>query len=132
MRRVSSPTCPGSVVERLYESTEDIWRRTIMASHRRIIFGTTPLYIALCACMFGLNVLYVVPSRADNQVVINEQALSPGEVSTLERLVRGRLRPGRYWYDRIAGLWGYEGGPTVGFALAGLAVGGALKANASH
>lgn len=41
-----------------------------------------------------------------------------------------RLIPGRYWYDRVSGLWGLEGGPSQGQIVAGLLM-GRLAANAS-
>jgi hypothetical protein len=41
------------------------------------------------------------------------------------------LPPGRYWYDRVSGLWGQEGGPSVGQIAANLDLGGQLQANAS-
>jgi hypothetical protein len=47
------------------------------------------------------------------------------------RAVGLSLPPGRYWYDAMSGLWGGDGGPTVGQLPAGLALGGALRADAS-
>jgi hypothetical protein len=65
-------------------------------------------------------------------VVINGVALSDREVTALTAHYDVRPRPGRYWYDRVCGAWGYEGGPTVAFALAGVAVGGPLRQHASN
>ena len=80
--------------------------------------------VALWALVIALNLSVVPLSRAASEMVINGRPLSPAEIAAMERLVGGRLVPGRYWYDRSAGLWGYEGGPPAGFAIAGLSVGG--------
>src|SRR5215468_3057712 len=85
--------------------------------------------VALWVLVIALHLYGVSLSRAASEIVINGRPLSPAEIAAIERLVGGRLVPGRYWYDRIAGLWGYEGGPPAGFAIAGLSVGGALLAD---
>ncbi len=61
-----------------------------------------------------------------NQVLLNEQ-----EIQTLETLYNIRLVSGYFWYDSISGLWGIEGGPTMGQILPGLKLGGPLRADAS-
>ena len=38
---------------------------------------------------------------------------------------------GRYWYDPMSGGWGLAGGPTLGFTIAGLPIGGPLPADIS-
>ncbi len=43
-----------------------------------------------------------------------------------------RIPPGRYWYDRLSGLWGREGGPAAGKIAHGLHIGGPLRADASR
>ena len=86
---------------------------------------------AVCA-LLGARVTAQTPAPTRSEIVINHVALTSVQVAAIERLVGGRLVPGRYWYDRTAGLWGYEGGPTAGFAIAGLDVGGPLTADASH
>jgi len=42
-----------------------------------------------------------------------------------------RIPPARYWYDRVSGAWGLEGGPAQGQVQAGMQVGGPLRADAS-
>jgi hypothetical protein len=65
-------------------------------------------------------------------VVINSIRLSDQEVFTLEKTYHARINDGAYWYDRICGAWGMQGGPTLGFILAGLNIGGPLRSDASN
>lgn len=67
-----------------------------------------------------------------SQVFINDIPLANEEVSALERRYGVRVQDGAYWYDRMNGAWGVEGGPTAGWIEAGLDIGGPLKASASH
>jgi hypothetical protein len=65
-------------------------------------------------------------------IIINGSELSPAEAQSLYVKIDGPVPQGRYWYDPVSGLWGYEGGPSQGQILPGLAeVGGALSADAS-
>ena len=63
---------------------------------------------------------------------INHTTLSEGQIRKIEREHRMRIPPGDYWYDKISGGWGVEGGPTLGFTLPGLNLGGKLRADASR
>ncbi|CAM2068853.1 hypothetical protein SCOR_26030 [Sulfidibacter corallicola] len=71
-------------------------------------------------------------TAGDHNVVINHKRLTNDQVHALQRQLNLRIMDGRYWYDRTCGAWGYEGGPTAGFILAGLDVGGRLRTNASN
>ena len=71
-------------------------------------------------------------AAADRTIVVNAEALSARQIDTLESTYGTRLLPGRYWYDARTGWWGLDGGPVVGVVAPGLAVGGALHADASH
>lgn len=66
------------------------------------------------------------------QVIVNGQALPVKTVHALERAYRVPIAPGRYWYDRLSGAWGAEGGPIAGQMMPGLSLGGRLQANASR
>jgi len=72
-----------------------------------------------------------VPAPARG-VIINHEMISDDRVAALEATYRVKILSGRYWYDKATGAWGYEGGPTVGLVLPGLAIGGPLAANASN
>jgi hypothetical protein len=65
-------------------------------------------------------------------VVINRVPPSDDQLSALEQRYRFRIPAGSYWYDNVSGAWGMEGGPTAGFTLPGLDLGGPLRADASH
>lgn len=64
-------------------------------------------------------------------VIINSVRLSDATVQQLERQYQVPIRDGDYWYDRTSGMWGMRGGPTAGFIVAGLSVGGQLRPDAS-
>jgi hypothetical protein len=65
-------------------------------------------------------------------VFINRNRLPADTLQMLESLFQVRVPDGRYWYDATSGGWGQEGGPTIGFTVAGLPIGGALPANISR
>jgi len=64
-------------------------------------------------------------------VFINRNRLPTDTLQMLESLFQVRVPDGRYWYDATSGGWGQEGGPTIGFTVAGLPIGGPLPANVS-
>jgi hypothetical protein len=64
-------------------------------------------------------------------VVVNGEALSEETLQQLQQ-VYGAITPGRYWYDAISGAYGREGQPIAGQMMAGLALGGRLRADASR
>jgi len=70
-------------------------------------------------------------ASAAHSVVINRTRLADKQVAALEQSFQVRILDGNYWYDKLCGAWGLEGGPTMGFIPAGLDVGGALRADAS-
>lgn len=91
------------------------------ASHFRLCLVCALLAVATLA----------TPATARNSgVAINGQVLDLQELAALQSMV-GPVGPGHYWYDPVSGLYGYAGGPTVGQTIAGLNVGGRLRADAS-
>jgi hypothetical protein len=68
------------------------------------------------------------PARA---VHVNRVALDAKEIAALEQTYRVRILDGRYWYDKVSGAWGMEGGPALGQIHPGLKFGGTLRADAS-
>ena len=65
-------------------------------------------------------------------VVINGVRLTDGQVASLQQQYRVQIQDGDYWYDRQVGAWGFRGGPTVGFIVPGLGLGGPLRRDASN
>jgi hypothetical protein len=72
------------------------------------------------------------PSGASTGIVVNGAELSVETVRALQQVYPVPIAPGRYWYDRISGAYGAEGQPIGGQMIAGLALGGALRADASR
>jgi hypothetical protein len=66
-----------------------------------------------------------------DSVRINDEELDPRVLAAFGQQYGIRLPPGDYWYDRLSGGWGLKGGPCLGITLAGVAIGGPLKADAS-
>jgi hypothetical protein len=88
---------------------------------------------SLCTLMLllGLATMAVAQGPRTGAIVVNGEPLSPATIQALEAQYRVPLQAGRYWYDRLTGAWGLEGGPTVAQIHPGLALGGPLRADAS-
>jgi hypothetical protein len=80
--------------------------------------------------VLGLGVSVGV-AAGQGPVIVNGVSLDESAIEMLDWRYGIRTVPGRYWYDRISGAWGLEGGPAMGQIRAGLAIGGPLRANAS-
>jgi len=65
------------------------------------------------------------------EVVVNGVRLEHKTRDALENAYGVRIPPERYWYDRVSGVWGLEGGPAQGQIHPGLQLGGPLRADAS-
>ncbi len=63
-------------------------------------------------------------------IVVNGMELSTEDGLALMQ-VYGIIPAGEYWYDPVSGLWGQQDGPASGQITPGLALGGALSADAS-
>ena len=90
------------------------------------------LAIILGIMVVTLSISYARVAYAEHNAatVVNGKQLSQKEYVLLMRLY-GRVLPGRFWYDRFSGLFGYEGGPALGQMHPRLPVGGRLRADAS-
>lgn len=62
-------------------------------------------------------------AQAHTGVIVNGASLDARHAAALAAAYRTRLVPGRYWYDRVSGLWGLEGGASVGLIAPGLPFG---------
>lgn len=70
-------------------------------------------------------------NRIIGLVTINGERISDAELNDYAQLLHARIPAGSYWYDARSGAYGRQGGPTLGFTLAGLHLGGPLQSNAS-
>jgi hypothetical protein len=77
------------------------------------------------------GLLTVATSSWAGDIIINGVALDESERQTLERGYGVQIKPGRYWYDAVSGVWGLEGGPGAGQIHPGLPLGGPLQREAS-
>ena len=71
-------------------------------------------------------------TSVDTRIVVNGVTLPAETVRELQQVYPVPIAPGRYWYDAISGGYGREGEPIAGQMIPGLALGGALAANASR
>ncbi len=71
-------------------------------------------------------------ATSGRKVVINGIRLSHAQIISLEQLYNVKIQDGAYWYDKACGAWGLQGGPTAGFILPNLSLGGPLRADASN
>ncbi len=89
--------------------------------------------IRMALAMMCLCGVFAAPSVAQYQqrsIVVNGQELGQQEIDTLVSLY-GQVYVGRYWYDPVSGLYGYEGQGPFGQMMPNLSIGGPLQANAS-
>jgi hypothetical protein len=77
------------------------------------------------------GLLLVTASAFAADVVVNGVPLKESARKSLEHKYGVPIKPGRYWYDNVSGVWGREGGPGAGQIHAGLQLGGPLRRNAS-
>lgn len=84
------------------------------------------------ALMVGCLSAAAPPAGGTTGIYINGAELSGETVRALQQIYPVPIAPGRYWYDRISGAYGVEGQPIGGQMIAGLALGGALRADASR
>jgi hypothetical protein len=64
------------------------------------------------------------PRQGERNIVINGVRLSDTEIAEIESTFRTKLVDGDFWYDRVCGAWGIQGGPAIGIILPGIALGG--------
>jgi|KBSMisStandDraft_5_1062788.scaffolds.fasta_scaffold14354_4 hypothetical protein len=75
--------------------------------------------------------LAVMTSAFGADVFVNGARLEDSARQSLERGYGVPIKPGRYWYDSVSGVWGLDGGPAEGQIHPGLRLGGTLKRDAS-
>jgi hypothetical protein len=96
--------------------------------------GISPSTVALV--LIGALLVLGEPTHAQQDISVNgERVLQEDFVREFARfgvdMTATEVPAGDYWYDRISGLWGVEGGPSVGQMPPELDLGGPLRAEAS-
>jgi hypothetical protein len=66
------------------------------------------------------------------QVFVNGVQLRDDKLKTLEQRYTTQIPDGAYWYDKMCGAWGMQGGPVLCTIEAHLNLGGPLQADASN
>jgi hypothetical protein len=73
--------------------------------------------------------------QEDGGVYVNGRGVTTEQIRKLQQRLgiptQAPIPAGRYWYDNVSGLWGMEGGPTMGQILPNLELGGPLRPSAS-
>lgn len=95
---------------------------------------TTLLALALAGSSVAAPVAQADAPAQTRKLTFNGRAATAKDreiVAQLEKLYGAAAPAGDYWYDGRSGAAGRWGGPTFGFLPPGLALGGALPANAS-
>jgi hypothetical protein len=64
--------------------------------------------ISIAACMVPLGLLTGTALGAD--VVVNGVRLEDSTRQTLERTYGVPIKPGKYWYDAVSGVWAWKAG----------------------
>jgi hypothetical protein len=94
-------------------------------SIRHLIVGL--IAIAICP-----GQVFPQPDQPLTGIVVNGVELSVESVQALQQIYPVEIAPGEYWYDKVSGAWGRDGEPIAGQMMAGLELGGPLRANASR
>jgi hypothetical protein len=90
------------------------------------------LWGAMLAAVISSGAASAQSATAQTGIVVNGVALSVEKVHALQQIYPVAIAPGRYWYDAISGAYGREGEPIAGQMIAGLALGGPMRADASR
>lgn len=91
------------------------------------------LVILLSAVAIGGTVTHDdAEAQGQRSVLINRVRLPNDTLQLLEQTFNTKVPDGRYWYDMMSGAWGMENGPTMGFTLPGLPIGGPLPPDISR
>jgi len=72
------------------------------------------------------------PRAPTRQVFVNGVQLRDDELNGLEQKYRNQIPDGSYWYDRMCGAWGMQGGPVLCTIEPNLNLGGPLRPDASN
>jgi hypothetical protein len=89
----------------------------------------TPLVLISLVTLLGAPRL---DAQASRSITVNRVRLTEAQITGFETRWQVRLQEGTFWYDRVSGAWGHDGGPTAGWILPGQELGGPLPVDASR
>lgn len=102
-------------------------------NYRRLRPAPFPPFVAAVLAsilVFTMGSFHSAHGQTESGVVVNGATLPAGDVAALTQAY-GPIESGRYWYDRVSGYVGFEGGPSIGQIEPELPLGGTLRADAS-
>ncbi len=88
------------------------------------------MHVLFIIALLGTT-LSCASQASDTNMMINDVVVPGATITQLENTYGVKFIPGSYWYDRVSGAFGKKGGPCLGIGIAGLSIGGTLKADAS-
>lgn len=71
-------------------------------------------YLLVFGMLAGLLIVTQVHAGGTG-VYINGQQLTSSQLQQAQYLAGNRIPPARYWYNAATNVWGYEGGPAMGY-----------------
>lgn len=89
------------------------------------------VFFVLAALMIGALPPEGIAGNPSQPVYVNGVKLSRSAIRSLETFYGVKMQDGRYWYDKVSGLWGFEGGPAMGQIMPDLDVGASLNPHVS-
>lgn len=89
------------------------------------------LLLAIITLFIGALPHDSMADGSSRNIYVNGVKLSRETIHSLEAYYGVRMQSGRFWYDKVSGLWGFEGGPSMGQIMPELNIGGSLKPHAS-
>jgi hypothetical protein len=75
---------------------------------------------------------HATDSVSSRRVLVNGKQLRDDQIAMLEQRYNSQLPDGSYWYDKMCGAWGMQGGPVLCTIDPNLDLGGPLQADASN
>jgi hypothetical protein len=108
-------------------------RKRVLALRQRIeLLAQQPAATPLASYTHAPPLAAPSTTAPMRQVFVNGVRLRDDEVTVLEQKYRNQIPDGSYWYDKMCGAWGMQGGPVLCTIEPNLALGGPLQANASN